>query len=130
METLSGTLTKDRISPSTAGLKAFFKIAVRWQLTRAQERILLGTSESSIHRWINEPAAAQLTPDQLERVSYILGIFDGLHRILGDTAFAEAWVNQPNRDFGDYAPLSRMLNGTVGDLAFVRNYVDRWADGW
>jgi len=124
------TATGARVSPATAALKGFFKIAGRWGLSRGQERILLATSESSIHRWLKEPEAAQPTADQLERISYVLGIFDALHRIVGDTAFADAWVNQPNRDFGDYTPLARMLNGTVGDLAFVRAYVDRWADGW
>ena len=124
------TAASTRAAPAAAALKAFFKIAGRWGLNRSQMQKLLGTSESSLHRWIKEPEGAQPTADQLERISYVLGIFDGLHRILGDTPFAEAWVNQSNRDFGDYTPLHRMLGGNVGDLAFVRSYVDRWADGW
>jgi hypothetical protein len=62
-------------------------------------------------------------------VSYILGVFSGLHAVLGDTALADEWVLRANRDFGNRTPLSRMLAGNVGDLAFVRAYVDRWAAG-
>jgi hypothetical protein len=55
-----------RVAPATAALKAFFKIAGRWGLSRSQSQTLLGTRESPIHRWIKEPEAAQPTADQLE----------------------------------------------------------------
>jgi hypothetical protein len=86
-----------------------------------------------VHEWHLDSPLDQKTgsgsADQLERISYVLGIFDGLHRVLGDTAVADAWVNQPNRDFGGHTPLALMLNGTVADLVFVRDYVDRWVGG-
>jgi uncharacterized protein (DUF2384 family) len=120
----------DIVVPPPAALKGFFLMSGRWGLSRAQERVLLATSESTLHRWRREPESADPSSDQMERISYVLGIFNDLHRILGDVPFADEWVKRPNLDFGDDAPLNRMLAGNVGDLAFVRTYVDRWAEGW
>jgi Protein of unknown function (DUF2384) len=114
--------------PATVALKAFAKITERWGLERRQQQILLATSESALRRWLREPASASPSRDQLERISYIIGIFGGLHRILGDTSLADDWVSRPNRDFGDGMPIARMLAGNVGDLFYVRSYVDRWAN--
>lgn len=61
----------------------------------------------------------------------MLGIFAGLRMVLGETtSLADEWIMRPNLDFGDRSPLARMLAGNVGDLAFVRSYVDRWASDW
>jgi uncharacterized protein (DUF2384 family) len=109
-------------------LKAFAKIADRWGLECAQKRILLATTESTLRRWSRNPESAKLGRDQLERISYVLGIFAGLHQILGDTALADEWVKRPNSEFGNLTPLARMLGGNVGDLFFVRSYVDRWVN--
>ena len=111
-------------------LNAFRRIADRWKLGRELRATLLAASPRSISRWQSENSAPDLTRDQLERISYILGIFSGLHAVLGDTPLADEWVQRPNADFGDRAPLDRMLAGNVGDLAYVRAYVDRWAAGW
>jgi uncharacterized protein (DUF2384 family) len=111
-------------------LNAFRRIADRWKLGRELRATLLAASPRSISRWQSENSAPDLTRDQLERISYILGIFSGLHAVLGDTPLADEWVQRPNADFGDRTPLDRMLAGNVGDLAYVRAYVDRWAAGW
>jgi hypothetical protein len=73
--------------------------------------------------------AADPSRDQVERLSYILGIYGGLHSILGEVPLADEWVSRANLDFGDQSPMQRMLAGNVGDLAFVRAYVDRWSAG-
>jgi len=62
-------------------------------------------------------------------VSYVLGIYGGLHAILGESPFADEWVRRPNGDFGDATLLDRMLAGNVGDLASVRSYVEAWRVG-
>jgi hypothetical protein len=115
--------------PSAIALAAFAKIAERWDLRRAERARLLATTESSIYRWVADPTFATLSWDQLERISYVLGIFAGLHAILGDIPFADEWIRMPNADFGGAPPLDRMLEGSVSDLADVRRYVDRWRAG-
>ena len=110
-------------------LKAFFRIADAWQLNREQRAVLLGSSTRSVGRWKTAPAAAEPTRDQLERMSYVLGIYGGLHSIFGEVSLADEWIHRPNLDFGDRPPIDRMLAGNVGDLAFVRTYVDRWGAG-
>ncbi len=111
-------------------LKAFRRIAQRWRLNREQQATLLAASPRSIDRWKKGPERATLTKDQFERISYLLGIYGGLHAVLGDSPLANEWVMRENVDFGGRTPLDRMLAGNVGDLAAVRHYVDQWRAGW
>lgn len=117
-------------SKIAGALRAFFRIGDAWGLDRRQRATLLASSERSVDRWKSDAASAELTRDQLERVSYVLGIYGGLHAILGESPFADEWVRRPNGDFGEAPPLDRMLAGNVGDLAFVRSYIDAWRVGW
>jgi uncharacterized protein (DUF2384 family) len=114
---------------SRLALKAFHRVADHWGLERKDRATLLAASARSIARWERDASSARLHRDQLERISYILGIFAGLHAILGDSPFADEWVRGPNLDFGGRSPLDRMLMGNVGDLACVRAYVDGWRSG-
>jgi uncharacterized protein (DUF2384 family) len=119
------------IRSSTSGaLRGFFRIADAWRLDRGQRATLLATSERSIDRWRADAGVADLARDQVERLSYVIGIYGGLHAILGESALADDWVWRPNADFGDAPPLDRMLAGNVADLVDVRRYVDAWRVGW
>jgi uncharacterized protein (DUF2384 family) len=117
-------------SKTAGALRAFFRIADAWGLDQRQRARLLASSERSVVRWKSDAGSAELTRDQVERLSYVLGIYGGLHAILGESPFADQWVRRPNGDFGDAPPLDRMLAGNVGDLAFVRSYIDAWRVGW
>lgn len=129
----SETVTKWLHAPaqhrSSLALRAFHRVADRWSLERMDRATLLAASTRSIERWERDGSSARLHRDQLERISYVLGIFAGLHAILGDSPFADEWVRSPNLDFGGTSPLDRMLMGNVGDLVCVRAYVDRWRSG-
>ncbi len=123
--------SQTHVRSKTAGaVRGFFRIADLWGLGRAERAILLATSQRSIDRWKNDADSAELTRDQVERISYVLGIYSVLHSILGESALANDWVRRPNADFGEAPPLKRMLAGNVGDLAEVRRYVDAWRVGW
>ena len=76
------------------------------------------------------PQPRELTRDQMERLSYVIGIYGGLHAILGKSPLAQDWLHRPNEDFGGAPPLARMLAGNVGDLVDVRRYVDAWRVAW
>ena len=73
---------------------------------------------------IAEAAIAALPKDALERISYVMGIYKGLHILLPRTA--DDWVRKPNkaRTFGGASALDRMMSGNVSDLYVVRQYVD------
>ena len=107
-------------------LRAFFKLAERWDLRIVEQRKLLGDPpESTFYKWKREQDGA-LSRDTLERISYLLGIFKALAILFPDPARAEAWLHKPNTapTFGGKSALERMLSGNVSDLFVVRQYLD------
>ena len=109
-----------------AGLRAFFRIAEHWQLSTAQQRLLLGNPPPSTYfKWKKQQSGA-LSRDVLERISYILGIYKALEILLPDATRADRWINEPNSAplFGGRSALDRMLGGNVSDLFVVRQYLD------
>lgn len=122
-------MTRKSPAAGPVALKAFNRVADAWGLSRVERQRLLAISDRTADRW-RDPKKAGPTRDQLERISYILGIYAGLAAIFESSPFALAWVRRKNLDFGGASPLDRMLAGNVGDLAFVRAYVDAWRAGW
>lgn len=116
----------DRRKLSAPGLKAFFRIAEKWKLSREEEMVLLGqTSRATVHNWRTNPDVA-LSKDTLERISYVLGIWKALQMLLPNEAAADGWIRRPNMaaPFGGRSALARMLSGQVADLYLVRQYLD------
>ena len=94
---------------------------------------LLGvTNEKTLYNWKNRPEKAKLTPDLLERTSYILGIYKALQILLPDQMLADQWLATPNDNplFNGITPLNRLLAGQMLDLAVVRNFLDAERGGW
>ncbi|TAN02914.1 MAG: DUF2384 domain-containing protein [Rhodanobacteraceae bacterium] len=107
-------------------LRAFFKLAERWNLRVAEQRKLLGDPpESTFYKWKRERDGA-LGRDTLERISYLLGIFKALAILFPQADRADAWLRKPNTapTFGGKSALERMLSGNVADLFVVRQYLD------
>ncbi len=109
-----------------AGLRAFFRIAERWGLSTAQQRVLLGNPPPSTYFKWKKQQAGNLPRDVLERISYILGIYKALEILLPDPARADGWIKAHNAAplFGGRSALERMLGGNVSDLYVVRQYLD------
>jgi len=133
MPTIQDTLAK--IDPRVASgpaLKAFFKIADRWNLDIDEQMVLLGVSARSTYFKWKKDLDGHLSLDTLERISYLLGIFKALHVLLPDEEAADAWVRKANSAsiFGGKPALLRMLSGRVSDLYVVRQYVDSQRGGW
>ncbi|HEX6612438.1 MAG TPA: MbcA/ParS/Xre antitoxin family protein [Rhodanobacteraceae bacterium] len=108
------------------GLRAFFRIAERWNLRVAEQRKLLGDPpESTFYKWKREQEGA-LSRDTLERISYVLGIFKALAILFPQPDRADAWLRKPSSapSFGGHSALQRMLSGNVADLFVVRQYLD------
>ncbi|EGJ11235.1 MULTISPECIES: MbcA/ParS/Xre antitoxin family protein [Rubrivivax] len=112
---------------AAAGLRAFVRIAEAWGLSVDEQLVLLGQpARSTFFAWRQHPEKARLSRDTLERLSNLLGIYKSLQILLPEPAAADAWVRQPNsaEAFGGRSALQRMLAGNVGDLHFVRRYLD------
>ena len=110
---------------SEVALRAFSKLADRWQLEPKARQVLLGVPERTYYNWIRSPEKATPDRDKLERISYVLGIRAALAAIFGENPEADEWLKRRNIDFGGESPLNRMLGGNLGDLAQVRAYLDR-----
>lgn len=112
-----------------AGLTAFFSIAQEWGLDTGQQRILLGSpSRTTFFEW-KKKKMGHLSRDTLDRLSYILGIYQALHILFSDQSSRE-WLRNPNRDplFNGRSPLDYLLTGQMMALTDVRRYLD-WARG-
>ena len=110
----------------SAALTAFFNITCAWHLGAEEERVLLGSPpRSTFFKWKSE-RAARLSPDTLERISYVMGIYKALHILLPTPEMADGWVKKANsaHGFGGKSALEKMLAGRVIDLADVRRYLD------
>src|SRR5689334_21132580 len=77
-------------------LKAFFAITAKWGLNTEQERSLLGVPKATFYRWKQHLEGA-LSPDTLERISYILGIYKALRILLPTEKAAHTWLHKPNQ---------------------------------
>ncbi|MBA2669406.1 MAG: DUF2384 domain-containing protein [Gemmatimonadetes bacterium] len=109
-----------------AALRTLFRIADRWELSADQLMTLLGmTAPSTYYKWRNSPPR-KLSPDLLERISYLFGIYKALQILLPEQSLADSWLRRPNSNplFGGRAPLERMLTGQVADLFLVRRHLD------
>ena len=116
-----------------AGLRAFFRMAELWDLSDEEQRNLLGgPARTTYYNWRNDPEAAKLRPDTIERLSYLIGIYKALQILLPVSDAADAWVRKPNSagPFGGQSALERMLSGRVADLFIVRQYLDAERGGW
>lgn len=115
-----------------AAFRTFFRIADAWNLSADEQMTLLGlTSRSTYYKWRNEPPK-RLTPDLLERLSYLFGIYKDLQVLLPDPRAADAWIRKPNTAplFNGQSALDRLLSGHVADLYVVRKYLDAERGGW
>lgn len=124
MASASQDTAKGRKDLTGPALRTFFRIAEAWGLKEPEQMSLLGLdSRSTLQAW-KRGAVAAIPKDALERISYILGIYKGLHILLPKTA--DEWVRKPNKAalFGGSSALQRMTSGNVADLYVVRQYID------
>lgn len=122
----------DKAGMGRVAIKLFFRICDEWNLDDEQRCILAGivasTTLQSWHVKIEAGEPVQLSCDTLERVSYIVGIYQGVQIIFNESVQGKEWVHKPNQHFGGRSALDRMLCGRITDLADVRRYVDGWTE--
>ena len=122
---------------SSIALKAALRIGDQWGLTEQNIATLLGAVPlATLRRWKRQlrtsgTVRTQLTRDQMDRISYLLGIFKALRILFPDANQANSWVKRANKGvgFNGRSALDVMLQGGINDLQTVRRYLDAWR-GW
>jgi hypothetical protein len=114
---------RERLSRSA--LKALFNILGRWKVQEEVARDLLGGISHGTFYAIKRNPAKVLSPDELLRVSYLVGIFKALN-ILYSEKLADAWIQLPNsnRIFAGATPLAYIRKGGLPALETVRRLLD------
>ncbi len=109
-----------------AGLRTFFRIAERWELTDDEQLGLLGLQDISSLVALRSGIAPPVPRDMLERISYVLGIFKAINTLLPVPERADGWIRASNTAplFAGRAPIARMASGNFSDLYVVRQYLD------
>jgi len=118
---LSRLETRERLSHSA--IEGFFAIIDKWGLSMEQAGNLLGDRpRSSVYKLRSVPKT--LGPDELTRISYLVGIYKALHILLPDE-LAHQWMTRPNDNplFRGRPPLDYVLRG-IPAMQQVRSLLD------
>ena len=124
MATASTVTAMGRKDLTGPALRTFFCIAQAWDLKEQEQMRLLGLESRSTFQSWKRGAVAAIPKDAIERISYVMGIYKGLHILLPQSA--DEWVRKPNNaaPFAGRSALDRMVSGNVADLYVVRQYLD------
>ncbi len=121
----------DSKAMSIAGFKAADNILSNWGCSAQQSQSIMKVSRSSYHKFKAKPETANLTDDQLERVSYILNIHQALKIVFSNPANINGFMtmNNYNDFFAGRAPLEIITSGSFGDLYEVAKRIDALRGG-
>jgi hypothetical protein len=105
-----------------AGLRTFARIADKWDLPATEAMALLGVdSRSTYYELLKRAREARevkgLSRDQLDRLSYLLGIYAAMRVIFPHSEQSRnEWVSRANSAtlFGGRSPLEIMRSGMIG----------------
>jgi hypothetical protein len=114
------------VDAGAAGLRTFFRIAERWKLTDNEQSSLLGLHDLSDLAELKSCARSAVSPDMLERISFVLGIFKAINTLLPVPQRADGWIRAANITplFAGAPPIARMASGSLSDLRSVRQHLD------
>jgi uncharacterized protein (DUF2384 family) len=112
---------------SGVAAKTFAKLASAWKLSLGEQCAAMGNvSKQTIYNWRQHPERARLSDDQLDRVSYLIGIYKALHILFTRPEQADGWIRRPNAaaPFGGKPAAELLFSGRMDGLITVRRYLD------
>lgn len=115
-----------RAEMAEAGLAAFFALSEQWGLSRDAQRVLLGNPSRSRFYEMARTQKGSLSDDELDRLSYLLGIYAALNTLYKPENTV-LWLKNPSGAdsiWRGLSPLDYMLSGKLVALADVRRYLD------
>jgi hypothetical protein len=115
---------------AAAALRTFWRLAEAWKLGVTEQATLLGVGRTTLYQW-KQGRIGALDRHQLERLSYLFGIYAALQILFPVAGRGDEWLRKPNSApiFGGRSALERMLGGQVADLYVVRQYLDAQRGG-
>ncbi|WP_413738844.1 antitoxin Xre-like helix-turn-helix domain-containing protein [Sodalis sp. RH21] len=122
---------EDKKHQAAIGLKAVMAILDKWGATPDQAQAILQISKASFYKFKREPGAAQLSNDQLERLSYLLNIHAALRTLFEnpENVYGFMGLNNHNPFFNGHAPLELISSGHFGTLYEVYKHIDALRGG-
>ncbi|MEX2109509.1 MAG: antitoxin Xre-like helix-turn-helix domain-containing protein [Gemmatimonadaceae bacterium] len=119
-----------------AGLRTFARIAALWRLPSADGMALLGVDSRSTYydllkRAREEREVNGLGRDQLDRLSYVLGIYEAIATLFPHSEESRnQWISRSNTAplFGGRAPIEVMSSSMIGLYQTFTHLVG--ARGW
>ena len=105
-----------------AGLRTFARIVKRWKLPSADAMALLGVDSRSTYYELLKRARESkevkgLSKDQLDRLSYLLGIYEAIRVLFPHSEESRnEWVSRANSAslFGGRSPVEIMRSSMIG----------------
>lgn len=105
-----------------AGLRTFVRIAEQWKIPARDAMALLGVESRSTYYDLLKRARASrevkgLSRDQLDRLSYVLGIYEAIRVLFPRSEETrDGWVSRANTApmFGGRSPLEMMRSSMIG----------------
>lgn len=105
-----------------AGLRTFERIADQWGLSAVDAMALIGVDARSTYYDLLKRAregreVKALNPDQLDRLSYLLGIYEAIRVLFPHSEESrKVWITRANSAtiFGGRAPLEVMRSNMIG----------------
>jgi antitoxin Xre/MbcA/ParS-like protein len=105
-----------------AGLRTFARIVEQWRLRSADAMALLGVDSRSTYYELLKRARASrevkgLNRDQLDRLSYVLGIYEAIRVLFPHSEESRnEWVSRANTAplFGGRSPVELMRSSMIG----------------
>lgn len=121
---ISSLQNQDPQKVASVALTVFFNITKGWKLKPKQELILIGSPpRSTFYKW-KSGKVNSISGDTLERISYIMHIYQSLRKVFPTVDHANTWPHKANSAFGDESALTYMLQGSMQHIADVKRYLD------
>ncbi|WP_283131111.1 MbcA/ParS/Xre antitoxin family protein [Enterovibrio norvegicus] len=116
---------------SVAGFKAANNILKGWGIEASDVMKIMGLAKSTYHKYKADPEKANLTKDQLERVSYLLNIHSALRIVFDNQENVQGFMNMINHNayFEGRTPIDVIKQGRVADLYEVASRIDALRSG-
>jgi hypothetical protein len=116
---------------ANAAIATALNILNKWNCTEKEKMAILGVGRSTLHKYQATPESARLTPDLLERISYLLNIHALLRTLFENPDNIYGFVRMPNRTafFGGKTPMEIMSSGLVTALYEVYKHLDAVRSG-
>src|SRR5688500_2475388 len=85
----------DSPAAAAAALRTFWRLAEAWELSAAEQATLLGIGRTTLYQW-KQGKVGSLDRHQLERLSYLFGIYAALQILFPLARRANEWLRKPN----------------------------------